>query len=273
MIKKTVSILLGLVVLISPVIVNAELVFSAPPREKPAVGQQLYGPIAESLSVILGEKVVYKHPRDWLSYSMKMRRGDYDLIFDGPQFASWRMEHIQHVPLVKLEGHLGFFIITKKDSGINDIQDLIAKKICGLPSPNLATISMLRQFKNPVRQPIFVESKGGAKGVYNNMQSGKCVAAVIRDGYYKNKIPNELKPEYKIIWKSIKMPNQTITASKRIPEPLREQIIAALTTEKGATPAAGLLNRFSKKSKHFVPSTIEEYNDLNNLLEGVVWGW
>jgi len=273
MIKIKSSILLCLIFLMSPVLVHAELVFSAPPREKPDAGNRIYGPIAESLSVVLGEKVVYKHPRDWLTYSMSMRRGDYDLVFDGPQFAAWRMQHIQHVPLVKLKGHLGFFIVTKKDTGLNKIQDLVARKVCGLASPNLATISMLREFKNPMRQPIFVETKGGMKGIYNNLNAGKCQAAVMRDGFYKNKIPDDLKGKYKIIWKSIRMPNQTITASKKIPVQLREQMIASLTTQKGATGASGLFKRFSKKSKQFVMSKGEEYNELNMLLEGVVWGW
>lgn len=256
-----------------PIVAKAELVFTAPPREKPNVGEQIYGPIAESLSQMLGEKVVYRHPRDWLSYSMKMRRGDYDLIFDGPQFASWRMTHIQHVPLVRLKGYLEFFIITKKDSGVNDIQDLVAKKICGLASPNLATISMLREFKNPVRQPLFVETKGGMKGVFNKLKNGKCVAAVMRDGYFKNKLSDDVRSQYKIIWKSRRMPNQTITASKKIPQQLREQITASLTTEKGATGASHLFKRFSKKSKQFIVSKDHEYDELNMLLEGVVWGW
>lgn len=256
-----------------PIVAKAELVFTAPPREKPNVGEQIYGPIAESLSQMLGEKVVYRHPRDWLSYSMKMRRGDYDLVFDGPQFASWRMTHIQHVPLVRLKGHLGFFIITKKDSGLNNIQDLVAKKICGLASPNLATISMLREFKNPVRQPLFVETKGGMKGVFNKLKNGKCVAAVMRDGYFKNKLSDDVRSQYKVIWKSRRMPNQTITASKKIPQQLREQIRASLTTEKGAQGASHLFKRFSRKSKQFIVSKDNEYDELNMLLEGVVWGW
>ena len=262
-----------LLLIIQPLIVKAELVFSAPPREKPDAGASMYGPIAESLSVMLGEKVTYQHTRDWLSYSMKMRRGDYDLVFDGPQFASWRMTHIQHVPLVRLKGHLGFFVITKKDSGVDTIQDLIAKKICGLASPNLATISMLRQFQNPMRQPIFVETKGGMKGIYNKLKGGKCIAAVMRDGFYKNKLSDDVKAEYKIIWKSQRMPNQTITASKKIPAQLREQIVASLTTENGASGAAGLFKRFSKKSKQFITTKDDDYNELNLLLEGVVWGW
>jgi len=271
--KQKITLVLGLLFFIQPLVLKAELVFSAPPREKPAVGEKVYGPIAKSLSEMLGEKVTYKHPRDWLSYSMKMRRGDYDLIFDGPQFASWRMTHIQHVPLVRLKGHLGFFVITKKDSGLNNIQDLVAKKICGLASPNLATISMLRQFTNPVRQPLFVETKGGMKGVFNKLKSGKCVAAVMRDGFYKNKLPDNVRSQYKIIWKSIRMPNQTITASKKIPAQQREQIVASLTTEKGAKGAMPLFKRFSKKSKQFIVSEEPEYNELNMLLEGVVWGW
>ena len=41
---------------------SAELIFTAPPREDTEHGNQIYGPIADKLSAILGEKVVYEHP-------------------------------------------------------------------------------------------------------------------------------------------------------------------------------------------------------------------
>ena len=54
---------------------NAELIFSAPPRESSNAGAELYGPLAEHLSSLLGEKVVYQHPKNWLQYQRDLRKG------------------------------------------------------------------------------------------------------------------------------------------------------------------------------------------------------
>ena len=273
MLRKIYTTIFGLIVFFQPLVSHADLIFSAPPREKQDVGENTYGPLAESIGQLLGEKVIYQHPKDWLTYSRKIRKGDYDLVFDGPQFASWRMVHIQHQPLVRLKGNLEFYIYTKKESDITDINSLVAKKICGLASPNLATVAMFKEFTNPVRQPIFIENKGGFKGVYNAFKEAKCDAALTRSNFYKNKMSDEDRAGLKIIWKSKLMPNQTITASEKIPVQKREQIIAALTSDKGASGAANLFKRFSKKSTRFITTKPEEYEGLNYLLEGVVWGW
>ncbi|KPJ93231.1 MAG: hypothetical protein AMJ53_07800, partial [Gammaproteobacteria bacterium SG8_11] len=69
--------------------VKADLILSAPPRELPEAGLKLYGPLASHLSELLGEKVIYQHPNNWLEYQRDLRRGVYDIVFDGPHFVSW----------------------------------------------------------------------------------------------------------------------------------------------------------------------------------------
>jgi len=253
--------------------VHAELTFTAPPRESPEAGMQLYGPIANALSKMLGEKVIYEHPRDWLTYSRRMREGDYDIVFDGPQFASWRMTHINHVPLVRIQGDLRFVIITNQNSGIQDIQDLATKKICALASPNLATLSILREFTNPVRQPMLVEGKGGMKGIYQRFKDGDCMAVILRDSFYNNKISDLERDEYRVVWESMRMPNQTITMTQVISRDSRDKVLKAFSSDQGAVSALPLFKRFSKKSTRFIVAEPDEYEGLNFLLEGVVWGW
>lgn len=252
---------------------NADLVFSAPPREKPEAGERLYGPIAQKLSVLLGETVRYEYPKDWLTYSKRMRQGDYDIVFDGPQFASWRMLHIDHVPLVRIQGDLRFVLVAGKNSGISELKDLAAKKICALASPNLGTISVLHEFDNPVRQPILIEAKGGMKGVYKRLGAGQCDAAILRDSFFNNKRKEQGQKQYQVIWASVRMPNQVITASREIPVQSREQIIRALSSDTGSMSALPLFKRFSKKSTHFISTNPDEFTGLNRMLEGVVWGW
>ena len=128
------------VLIVTQSAVAADLIMTGPPREKPEAGQQLYGPIAEHLSKLLGKKVVYEHPKNWLNYQRDMRNDKYDFVFDGPHFISWRMEHLGHDVLVKLPGTLMFHLTTAKDEKeINTPDDLVGQKICGISPPNLST--------------------------------------------------------------------------------------------------------------------------------------
>lgn len=110
-------------------LVAKELILSAPPRENAAEGRKIFQPFAAKLSEILGRKVSYQHPHGWLSYQRDMRNGVYDLVFDGPHFASWRIEHLGHRAVVKLPGTLSFHLLTDKNfSDIQKSKDLIGKK-------------------------------------------------------------------------------------------------------------------------------------------------
>jgi len=164
---------------------HAELILTAPPRETAEVGKKTYGPLAEYLSTLLGEKVTYVHPYSWLEYQRDVRKDVYDIVFDGPHFVSWRMEHLKHDVLVKLPGTLEFVIVANKDdSEVAKMDDLIGKYICSFPPPNLAALIIINQFPNPVRQPEIWGVSGSFKNVYQALQDQKCSAAVFRSNFY-----------------------------------------------------------------------------------------
>ena len=91
-------------------------VFSAPPRESAQAAAEIYGPIAKYLSAATGKKVVYRQPSNWIAYQAEMRKGEYDLVFDGPHFNAWRAANLQHNILVKAPGEHSFVVVVKKDN-------------------------------------------------------------------------------------------------------------------------------------------------------------
>ena len=252
---------------------HADLVLSSPPRESAEQGKLMYEPLAKYFSELLGEPVKYAQPRDWLQYSTDMRAGKFDIVFDGPHFAAWRMKHLNHAPLVKLPGTLDFIVIARwDDKRINKLRDLVALPVCGLPSPNLGTTMVMAQFLNPVTQPDIHETKGGFDEVVTTFATGKCRAAIVRDTVYK-KLSDADKKQFKVVFKSPPFPNQTITVSERIRPKMREKLVTALTVKKGLAPAEVLLSELSKNAKFFIPAQVADYSGLESLLEGVVWGW
>ena len=265
-----------LILLIFAHSVSAEFVMTAPPRENPEAGAKIYAPLAEHLSTILGEKVVYKHPKNWLQYQRDLRHDVYDIVFDGPHFVSWRLAHLKHEVLVKLPGTLEFVIVVNKDDReIKKMKNLIGKKICGIPPPNLATLTVIEQFQNPVRQPIIWGVKGGFPNVHKTFKRGGCRAAVFRTTFFKKKLTDADRASMRVLYQSKALPNQAISVSRRIDDKYKNKIIRSLTLEEtGKKATQGIAKRFGgKKAPSFVAAKNKEYEKHNQLLEGIVFGW
>lgn len=251
---------------------SAELILSAPPRESAQKGKELYGPLASKLSDVLGQKVVYRQPKTWAEYANNMRNGHYDIVFDGPHFVAWRQKNLKHEPVVSLPGSLQFFVVTKKDNtSINNKRDLVGKKICGMPSPHLATDLVYDIFKNPVLQPNIFEVRGGQRKALQAFEDGKCEATILRTTLFK-RLGKEEKAKLKIVAKTRELPNQTISVSQRLHNNAR-QIAEYLTSKDGAVTANNLLTRYSKNKKAFIKASPRKFVNAADILEGVVWGW
>jgi ABC-type phosphate/phosphonate transport system substrate-binding protein len=270
--QKTVSTLALLFSIFASVAAQAEIVFTAPPRENPDTAKALYEPIAEKLSSILGENVIYKAPKGWADYAKNMRDGRYDIVFDGPHFAAWRLKNLNHVPVASLPGTLDFYIVAhNSDDLVNDTRNLVGQKICALPSPNLATDLIFDLFPNPVLLPVIEEVKGGIAQSYNAFKDGRCRASIIRAEQF-HRLPKSEQQTLKIVAKTRSLPNQTVTVSQRL-QNNASQIAGFFTSQDGSHAADKLLNRFSKNNKRFQKTNSDKYAGAEDILEGVVWGW
>ena len=273
---KNKALLVGILLsaFISTEVLARDLILTAPPRESADKGKKIYAPIARHLSELLNTKVTYEHPGNWLSYQRDMRNDKYDIVFDGPHFASWRVAHLGHEVIVKLPGHLQFALLANKNNDkINSTDDLIGKSFCGISPPNLSTLSVLDHFRNPARQPMIKGIKGGMGKVYKSFKKGKCDAVVLRTAFFKKKLKPEQQNELKQIVLSRKMPNQAISVSRRISKEAKFIITKSLTTGAGVKSTAGVLKRFGGKAKSFVKANNLEYLPHTALLEGVIFGW
>lgn len=263
-----------LATLLLPPSLQATLFFSAPPREDDAKAKVLYEPLAKLFSEVTGETVVYIHPKGWLDYSTEMRAGNYDIVFDGPHFAAWRISHLNHLPVAKLPGTLDFVVISRKDNKrMRNRRNVARGTLCGLASPNLGTVSVLAEFQDSIIAPKVIEVKGGFNKVYEAFKEGQCDVAVLRDNVWNKFVPKADKEELRVLYKVAPLPNQTITVGPRINQKLRDAITSALLSKDGTAAGDKILERFSKTSKQFVQCKRADYDDLEKLLEGVVFGW
>lgn len=245
-----------------------EIVLSAAPRASVAESQEIYEPLARYLSQATGKKVVYRNPRNWLTYQMEMRDGTYDLVFDGPAFVGWRTENLGHVPIVKLPGKLEIAVFARADNGkVRTLKDLVGRTLCGFAPPNLATLVVQFEFDNPVRQPMLVEVKG-FRTAYDRVVDGKCAGGILQ-----TKLLDEFDRDaklMKVLFRSKPMPNQGFSAGPRIDAATRERIAAALLSEEGKRATEPM--RTGIKGKEFEPAKAEDYKGLGVILS-TSWGF
>ncbi len=252
----------------------ADYVLTAPPRESPQDGEKVYQPLAAYLSKILGETVVYQHPLTWRNYERRMRNDEFDFVFDGPHFAAWRIESLAARPLVRLPGELQFvLVVNRDDKNLQRIEDLYGRTICTLPAPNLGALSLFSMFPNPVRQPEYHIVNGGFPEAVKAFKSGLCNAVILRRGFYFNNADATFRDSTRVLKKSVAITNQGITVSWRIKVEMKEKILRALSQPEGLKALEPITTRFADNKSKFVPSTEQDYADLNLLRENSVFGW
>ncbi|MDH5181089.1 MAG: phosphate/phosphite/phosphonate ABC transporter substrate-binding protein [Gammaproteobacteria bacterium] len=262
-----------ILLMVLPVFVQAAdqgddvIIFTAPPRGTLSVENETYQPIADYLSRVLQKKVIYRQPLSWMHYQKEMVENKYHIVFDGPHFVSWRMNHTNHIPLVKLPQPLVWVIIARKDdTRTNALKDLEGRGFCGHPSPNLGTLTVRSLMNTATREPRLVVRKGWHtiyKGVVNEKA---CVAGALPKTNLYLYDP-ELK-HTKIIYEHQPYPNQAITISNKFDTELRDKVRASLLSKEGQNSMAKLRKRYTKGDT-LVKANKDEYRYVTNVLNEV----
>jgi ABC-type amino acid transport substrate-binding protein len=244
-------------------------VFSAPPRESAQAAAEIYGPIAEYLSAVAGKKVVYRQPANWIAYQAEMRKGEYDLVFDGPHFNAWRAANMQHNILVKAPGEHSFVVVVKKDNDkVRELKQLTGRGICGMNPPNLGTLTVLNEFDNPMRQPLIVSTDSWSN-IYSGMQAGRCTAAILPARNLAKLDPQGAAT--RVVFKAKTYPNQAFSAGPRIAAEDQVKIARALAAPEAHT-ATNKLREAYALSGDFQPAAKGEYAGVASILKDT-WGY
>lgn len=255
------------------VVAEDHLVLSAAPRETPEQAEQLYGPLAERMSELLGRQVTYRHPGSWLAYQRDMRNEAYDILLDGPHLISWRMEEIGHQPLVRMPGTLRFYVVVLEDGPpISGLEDLVAKRICAVAPPNLASLVALAQYPDVIRQPLIQPARRGMRHAFDEFRAGRCEAVALPTNFFDNVLSEGDRQGTRVIFHSDPLPNQGISVSGRLSDEDRTRLVGLFTTA-GEPTIAPVLHRFARSAEAFVPASEAEYRPHYRLLKGVIFGW
>jgi len=245
-----------------------QYVFSAPPRESAEAAAEIYGPIAEFLSRATGKQVVFRRPANWIAYQTEMRRGDYDLVFDGPHFNGWRASHLQHNILAKAPGDHSFVVAVKQSSKLTELKQLTGRALCGMSPPNLGTLTVLREFNNPMRQPVIRNTQGWDR-IYADMQAGRCAAAILPARHLAKYDPTGSNA--RAIFRARNFPSQALSAGPRVSTAEQAAIVRTLTSPEARAATLKLRDAYALNGD-MLPASKDEYLGIAGILKDT-WGY
>ena len=244
------------------------IVFSTAPTHSTEVTMKLYTPLVSFLTRVTGKKVVIEPASNFIEYSVRMRQGDYDMLFDGPHLVGWRMAELGHIPIARLPGTIKIVVVAREDSTVATMQDLETgrNKVCAFASPNMLTMAFLSYYPHPARQPTLLRAQG-FKELEQCMRSERGDVAVLRDKLWNKMDQTGLKlvaaPERGY-------PERTFTISDKLDKDLRRRIAEAVMSEEGQKALQGVLKQFKKNE--LIKANPDDYVGLGSLLN-MVWGF
>ncbi len=242
-----------------------EYVLAAAPDRSTTIAHQTYGPIVDYLSQVTGKRIVYRHSPDWRTYQQAMQRGEYDLVFDGSHFVSWRISRREDEPLVKAAQEDIFVVLASgRDHHLNLLQDLAGRSVCGHAPPHYATLRVYHEFDNPARQPILIREQSW-QAIYQAMITGKCDGAIMSLEAYHQVDPDSRHA--RIVFKSKAIPGQTLTAGARLSPEDKAAITRALLSPEGRKVTKRLRQQLG--TTKITRATKSEYAGLDRILHGV----
>jgi len=233
---KTKNLYVYLVALAISLPAHADLILSGSPSivDRTELNKN-YTALATLLSKELGEPVHYVAPVSCQDYPHALRKGQYDLIVDGPHAAAWRIAKGLHKPVAEAQGTLEYLLVVPaSNTTTHAAEQLINRAVCVNASSNLSTLIFLEQFPNPMQQPELRIFDDQAKRP-QMLLSGECDAAVLPAKVYQNKFDPATQAKLRVVYKLAPLPGVVLTASDKLSAEKRNALTKRLST---ANPAS-----------------------------------
>ena len=245
----------------------APLLFTAAPLESSQTAAGIYEPIARYLGQALNRPVVYRYVGNWGVYRTQMQRGDYDLVFDGPHFTSYRLEKLRHQLLVRLPDTFQYVTVARDDFVFVGMQRLYRNNFCAFSSPNLGTLMLLDLFDNPARQP-HITAAASSDEIYQGVVGKRCAAGVLPLAHFRRLNQDG---RVRVLYTSDALPGQALSAGPRVSPDERLQLINALVSPAASGPTAPLRAAWRTEGG-LVRANAEDYLPFSRYLRNE-WGF
>ena len=244
-------------------------VVSSSPSISQENAEKIFLPLTALLSRNTGKEFVYRYPANWPSYIQNMRLSKYHLLFDEPHIVSWRVENLQHTPILKLSGKLNFVIVARdRDSTIVQLADLAGYAVCAHSPPMMESLILFAQFVNPSRQPQLYQIESPAAG-FTNLLAGNCRGAVLPTRLYDTL--SEGDNTTRVLYLSASFPNWALSSGPTVTQDMRTQIRNIVLAPENSETMKGLASQWGDRPG-LRRATASEYLGYSDLLKDF-WGF
>lgn len=140
--------------------------------------RQTYQPLIDYLSKKTGHHFAILTNSNFLTHWEAIKKGQYDLVLDGPQFTGYRLEKLNYRVLARFPDVVSYTLVANEDEMILEAEELIGKIIATTPSPALGALRLQEIYPNPLRQPRILEANDSITAVKQVLE-GNAHAAII----------------------------------------------------------------------------------------------
>lgn len=209
---------------------HADLILSgSPSAQDRSELDKRYTELASELTQVLGEPVRYVAPLNQIGYAQEIRKGSYDILFDGPHLAAWRESKGLHKPVAQTNLPSTFLVVVPaKDNTTQSPEQLIGKPVCAQPSPNLSNLMFLNLYPNPLQIPN-IRVVEGFKPIVEKVIKGECIAGVLNAAFYEKTLDKATQEQLRVIYNTRPLPGHVMTVSNKVSAAQREKLIARIT--------------------------------------------
>jgi ABC-type phosphate/phosphonate transport system substrate-binding protein len=242
----------------------AELNLYVQPISSVAETEKAFKPLADYLSIKIGQHIQVKTEMNFLTYWQRMRRSDdVDLVLDAAHFTDYRVKRRGYQVLAKVPDTVSFSLVTSEDLLLFDAQELIGKSIASAPSPSLAGVRIAEIFANPLRQPNLVQTDNFQRALVL-LRQGKIKAALVPTPLING--DNSVNT----VMTTQPVPHMALSASPNIDARTKKVIRDALVN--ATTDKDGKVMLEKMHYARFEPANNNLYDGYASLLEGI-WGY
>ncbi len=241
----------------------AKLAFAVHPVMPPERTEAIYEPLVSYLQRTTGHELELVIHTNFLSHWQMIRRGEYDLILDGPHFTDYRIQKLDYRVLAKFPAVVSYTLVANQDAFILDPGELVGKRIASTPSPALGALRLSQIFPNPLRQPRIIEAEDSVTAARMAI-GGKTTGAIIP-------APMVARfPSLTTVATTAQVPSPAMSAAPHVAdgivEALREALLHATDSEEGRAALEAL------NIDAFEPADNAVYQGQAQLLKDT-WGY
>jgi phosphonate transport system substrate-binding protein len=204
--------------------IKKEYTFGVVPQAPPEVMHRNWLPFIDRLSHDTGLSLKLKVYENMNDFEDNLKEGSIDFTYMNPVQAIMAWNESGYIPLVRSKNLFRGIIFVRKDSGIQELNDLEGKEIALVGSKNVCSIVIRHDVK---AMKVASQYVGSSSNVYRNVEIGETAAGGTLDIVFARDA-SQLNQEFNTIYTTEPLSPHPISALPSVSAEARRLVIEAV---------------------------------------------